>query len=479
MWASLYFPDLPLEIFSRGSDTDKDQALVITTGSGPQQILVAGNALARAQGLLPGMTLSAAYALLPSLWVQQRNNAAEQQALEQLAVWAGQFTSLVNLALPDALLLEIGGSLHLFGGMAALNRKIAAEVQELGYHSILAVAPTPLGALWLSRNRRSVVIDNQQDLRTALCALPLRSLDMPEKTHTALEAIGMRNIDDCLRLPRAGLARRFGQTLLNDLDKALGKLPDPRRPFVAPAQFKSHLLLPVDVHNSEALLFAARRLLLELHAFLLARDAGIQTMHLTLHHRQPPESDMTIGLVKPARDMAHLQSLLKTRLEQEQLREPVQELTLSAPHIMAMATKTRPLFHDGNEEQESWPVLLEKLRARLGDDAVHGIWTAAEHRPEYAWRYCAPGESGPALSTPSRPLWLLPDPMPLKQVRQRPWFAGELILQQGPERIESGWWDGREVQRDYFIAKNPHGEHLWVFRNHHEPGKWFLHGIFG
>jgi protein ImuB len=69
--------------------------------------------------------------------------------------------------------------------------------------------------------------------------------------------------------------------------------------------------------------------------------------------------------------------------------------------------------------------------------------------------------------------------MPLKQVRQRPWFAGELILQQGPERIESGWWDGREVQRDYFIAKNPQGEHLWVFRNHHEPGKWFLHGIFG
>jgi protein ImuB len=59
-----------------------------------------------------------------------------------------------------------------------------------------------------------------------------------------------------------------------------------------------------------------------------------------------------------------------------------------------------------------------------------------------------------------------------------------LSLLAGPERIESGWWDEGEAsgegitgdqRRDYFVARNPQGEWLWVFRD--EAG-WFLHGGF-
>ena len=60
--------------------------------------------------------------------------------------------------------------------------------------------------------------------------------------------------------------------------------------------------------------------------------------------------------------------------------------------------------------------------------------------------------------------------------KSRPW-----VLRDGPERIESGWWDGADVRRDYFVAENPRGEIVWIYRDHRygiDDGEWFLHGVF-
>ena len=54
-----------------------------------------------------------------------------------------------------------------------------------------------------------------------------------------------------------------------------------------------------------------------------------------------------------------------------------------------------------------------------------------------------------------------------------------LRLMSEPERIETGWWDGGEVARDYYTAVDLHGVRLWVFRERDEPHGWFLHGVFG
>jgi protein ImuB len=56
---------------------------------------------------------------------------------------------------------------------------------------------------------------------------------------------------------------------------------------------------------------------------------------------------------------------------------------------------------------------------------------------------------------------------------------GPLSLIAGPERIESGWWDEADVKRDYFIAQTADLATLWVYRDRRQPGRWFLHGIFG
>ena len=74
-------------------------------------------------------------------------------------------------------------------------------------------------------------------------------------------------------------------------------------------------------------------------------------------------------------------------------------------------------------------------------------------------------------------MWLLPQPQALNTQQGRPYYAGLLTLIQGPERIESGWWDQHPVIRDYYIAHHPCGHLYWLFK-HLKEQRWYLHGLF-
>ena len=64
-----------------------------------------------------------------------------------------------------------------------------------------------------------------------------------------------------------------------------------------------------------------------------------------------------------------------------------------------------------------------------------------------------------------------------KRVR---WGRRDLVITRswGPERVETGWWRGADVRRDYYAAETAAGERFWVFRDL-ASGEWFLHGVFG
>jgi protein ImuB len=143
-----------------------------------------------------------------------------------------------------------------------------------------------------------------------------------------------------------------------------------------------------------------------------------------------------------------------------------------------LAPGSRELFPGLDRPHAPDPDLLDRLRARLGAKAVRGLALAADHRPERAWRWCAPGEAGSGCGRADRPLWLLPEPLALETRNRRPWWDGELALGQERERIETGWWDGFEVARDYFVAKTERGGRLWIYREIKGGRGWFLHGLF-
>ncbi len=473
LWLCLHMGSLSADVFTRAGTVR--EPFVVVAGEGTRQAVVAASARAAHAGVRRGMALGAAHGLLPGLSVFRRDGAAEAAALSRLAAWAGRFTPFVSLSPPREILLEVAGSLRLFGGPDALWTKVADGIRGLGYAARMALAPTPLGAALLARARPGTRVAGTAGLEPAIAFVPLDVLDLAPEALAAFRALGLSRVGDCLALPRAGLVRRFGEEPLRSLDRALGRLPDPREPFVPPSRFEGRLPLPAETAAVEPLLFAARRLLLELEGYLAARGEGAGEIRLALFHGEGRATRLEVGLVSPARDPAYLSGILRERLAATRIPEPVSAVGLSVETVLPLSPVNRELWREAARDvKDAWPALVERLRARLGGTAVQGLAVAAEHRPERSFIRTKASRGSEPWAAPRfglRPFWLLPLPAPLARER--------VTLLAGPERIESGWWDGDDVRRDYFVAEDSRGSRLWVFRERGGERRWYLHGIFG
>jgi protein ImuB len=387
------------------------------------------------------------------LWVALHLPGLQRGTLETLAGWACQFTPRVALE-PDALLLEVEGSLRYFGGREALLGALEGGLRELGLQALPATAATALAALWRARGGDR-----------PLHELPLGVLREDE---AFFDQIGIKTVGELLMMPREGLAQRCGQQLIDELDRALGRLPEPHVFFTPPERFCARLELPAEVAHAEALLFGARRLLLQLEGLLAARHAGVRAFTLRLAHVDGSAGEVRIELASVARDAGRFCELLREKLFALDLRQPVEAIALEAADFAQLAGRSRGIFGDDAAEAEDWARLVERLQARLGRDAACGITPSPDHRPEQAWRRVEPGEWDPRefVQPGPRPAWLLDRPVSIEEEK--------LALMAGPERIACGWWDGDETRRDYFVAGLGAGV-AWVFR---EEGRWYVHGFF-
>ena len=480
LWMALHFSRLPLEVFARGAPGTPP--LAVASASGRAAVIVATDRQAAERGVRRGMSTATACALASGLRILARDAAIERTALKRVAAWALQFTSAASIAEPADVLLEAEGSQKLFGSLENLRRRIRAGLVELGYEASIACAPTPLAAQLFAHAGLEICIRDAGMLRDELEKLPVSLLDPAPETPAMLERFGVRTMGECLRLPRAGLARRLGRGLLEDLDRALGRLPDPRPPFVPPPTFHAVLPLPAPVEQSAALLFAARRLLTELCGSLAAAGSGVQRLNFTLAHEDHADTPVDLSLVAATRDPVHLIAVFRERLARLELPRPVVAITLAAAEFFPLAARSLSFLPDARDHAETAVRLIENLRARLGDGAVCSPFIHPDYRPEHAWQACEPGKAA-ASATPatsiSRPLWLLASPPRLGEAGASPCWEGPLSLLAGPERIETGWWDGNCIARDYFVARNPAQSLLWIYRERDAAGGWYLHGIFG
>lgn len=448
--------------------------------------VLAADPVAAAAGILPGHKLSTALGLLPGLRACERDPAREARALADLACWAGRFTPTVSLAPPAALLLEIGGCRRLFGGIEAIVAAVLDGCRVQGWSVDWAVAPTPLGARWLARAGAAASYESLAALQAALADLPCAVPDWPAEVLARLDAFGLRRLGELSAQPAGGLRRRIGNGPLDDLLRARGELPDPQRAFVFPERFAAGLELPSRVEFAEGLAFAAQRLFAALAGWLQVRQMLLRAGSLQLTHDDGSTSVLPLRFGEPCADEGRFMRLLREHLSRLQLVAPVEALHLTADEVVARPDASAGLF-DQALQGEGAAACIERLRARLGDDAVHSLALHADHRPECASRsddpagiFAAKAASTATFGKP-RPLWLLPAPQPLAEHVDGPHWHGPLQLVTRSERLESGWWDSGEpsavgdLRRDYFVARTGEGQWAWIFR---DAQGWFLHGLF-
>jgi protein ImuB len=478
LWLGLYFPQLPLEVFERARQHGGAFA-VVARDRGRERISRC-NAAAAAYGIQPGLALPAALALHAGLGVCARDEAREAQALQELAAWAYQFSARLAFE-PSLLLLEVGASARLFGGVQRLLDWVVREAGQLGYSLGHALAPTPTAAGLLARRRPGRQVLDRAGLAGQVEDIPLRQLTRDAGVRELMQHIGLATIGDALALPRAELIRRTGPALALLLDRLLGVVPDPRDEWQPPCRFAQRIELLGEIERSTALVFPARRLMVALCGFLRGHGGGAQRLQWCLEHRDWPESSFEQGLLDPSRDADHMLEVFRERIERLELQAPVVAIRLRVDDWLAFDERSLAMFDAGPRNDHA---LLERLGNRLGEQRVRSLRCCADHRPERAWQLCTPGDpaAGSAIAPASlhhraQPPWLLAQPRPLRDAAGQPVYGGVLRLEQPPQRIEAGWWDGGDITRDYFVAHSVAGERLWVFQDRRSGG-WYLHGLF-
>jgi len=479
-WLAIRLPHLSLDLFSRGQ-ARQDKPLAISDIRQRREVLIACNPAASKTGISPGMAVTAAQAICHTLQLLPRNRQREYEALQRLAAWCYQYSSQVCLPQQGkmqgslgegraVLWLEAAGSERLFGSPAELGQRLERELGQLGYHAMVGSAATPEAA-WLAA-ARALHIASSGDIRGQLGSLPLQQLPLDKTQKDALETMGFRLLGDVLRLPRKALTRRFGPAVADYIDHLLGTRPDPRVAWQPPQNFSSRLELPAEIRASQALLFPLKRQLEELCGVLRGGDTAVQSLELTLRHADHADTCLAIGMQTPTQDAERLLRLLRERLERLRLPQAVREIQLATPHLLPFTASQGSLFRDSpSEQQQDMDRLAERLQARLGEAAVSGITGVEDHRPEYSWRPRALHEQAQCTPMVHRPSWLLQKPKRCDIARYQ--------LLAGPERIETGWWDGRDCRRDYYIVRDDSGGTLWAFHEYKPRQGWFLHGVFG
>lgn len=415
--------------------------------------------------------------------------------LHGLSTWALQFSPRVAIV-EDAVVLEVDGSVRLFGGRRALRDRIVVDALELDVGQV-AWAPTSLAAIAFARAGKENGVRGA--LTSLLDPLPMHVLAAVRPHLTTLTQLGCRTLGDVRALPRGGISRRFDKHLLVAMDQAYGLRPEAHVWMELPETFKARLELMSRVDTAPALLFGARRLVMQLCGWLAARHAGTTAFVLRwVHDAMRPKGsgaggELTIRTAAPMRDVEHLCRLLAENLAKTTLEAPAGDIELEALDVQALEELSKSLLPDPAQSGESLTLVLERVAARLGPEKVLRPMLVEDHRIEWQTQWQpAPQpmpKKRPRRSRFPQPSFVLPKPLRLGMQGETPLYQGRLQLIAGPHRIEGGWWHrvregdeetSRTVVRDYWVAKSPHAGVLWVFHERLAGDQiaWYLHGAF-
>lgn len=427
---------------------------------------------------------------------QSPSSSPSTDALNGLATWCLQFTPNVTIIEVSAVAMEVETSARLFGGKRHLAQRVREECAELGVQS-LSWAPTSLAALALARCRIRNGLSKPLD--QTLDALPLESLSAVQAHAPTLARLGCQTLGQVRALPRGGLSRRFDAALLEGLDRAYGLRPDGYAWVTVPESFHMKLELMSRVEHAPAILFGARRLLLQMCGWLAARRAGVTAFTLRWCHdvmRSKTAGDggeLTIRTAEATRNIEHLSRLLAENLAKVTLLASVGDLELIAVDVRPLEETSQALLPDPKRAGESLALVLERIAARLGPERVLRPVLREDHRME--WQVLWKPASQPAprkIAEPQdlpQPSFMLAAPLRLAVRANRPLYQGALQLLSGPHCVEGGWWDrvtqdgdttNRTVVRDYWVALSEHAGVLWIYQTRlaGDDTAWWLQGVF-
>lgn len=427
--------------------------------------------------------------------------AADLRRLRELAVFCQAYSPLVGLeegSAPESIWLDISGSEALFGGELGLAETLQSQLAQQKIQIRVAIADT-WGAAWavshFGNAAISVVPAGEQ--KKWLFSLPVAALRLSDVIQQSLQALSVATIGQLLRLPRASLPSRFGNELVRRADQALGLAPEILTVHQLAEPLFSEWLFEEPVSDRQSLDHVCEILLERLLVKLDERRAGLR--ELACHWLGTVAEPTLLRLLRPTTNRRHLQNLLRLQCEQRIFTSGVHGVRMEVAEIGLPPVRQATLFGDDADDRhpQALAELVDRLSIRLGRQAVLRPRLDSDPQPEFACQ-SVPWLDEPRLDEPvfhqagimpsasrlrCRPLRLLRTPQPLSMQAVSAQGLPSRVNQSnvvrisGPERIETGWWRGADVKRDYYSLDLANGATLWIFLDR-DTRHWFLHGVF-
>ncbi len=478
--ACFLIPQLPLQAALRAHPDDdtaqKAVALMQTTRG--RRTVHSCNTIARRSGIRAGMDRSTARGLCNDLLLVDACDTQTQQALDALADVLGQFSPVVSLFPPDAIVVDLTGIRPESVSLDALSK----AALSIGIQAHVALGHSPFAARALATVHAQSPLHRPNKEQQLLANLHLSSIQLPPDTLKALAVIGIHTLDAFLSLPSAAVARRFGAVAHRRWKEAKGMRVVALPPYRPQSPVSETRTVDDPIERMDLLSFHLKTLVDRVLQRVRGRNRGIEELTVTLIpvRNDPNHVYRTVlDLGRPQTDATLLLQLLRERLGHNPPQAPIEQIRITVSRDAPLNHQQLTLFGD-----PAAPEPIELTAVRLVG-LLHGeerLVTALrdDYRPEQAYErvpFNAQAQDSSTFSlSAERPVRLLPIPQALSQ-----WNAERLEplwpALSGPERLQGGWWDGRPAARDYWVVAEPTGKRSWVYRDH-RTGGWYLHGMF-
>ena len=487
---SIWFPRLASDIALRRRPLEGPFALTHRAGNADH--LHCLDRRAEEHGLHRGMALADARAICPDLNTRQADLVREASALATLRRWCGRYSPMVARDGSDALILDITGVPHLFGGEPELQDDLHARLERAGLGAASAIAGTRGAAAALARHGGGIIAEDA--LADGIGTLPVSALRLDEKTAQGLSRVGLDRIADLASLPRGPLAKRFGKGLVLRLDQALGLQREPVAPEAELPHFGVRMTLPEPIGLHSDVMAALSRLLGRLCQTLAHYHHGARRLRLELQRVDRETAHVEIGLARPMRDPDRIACLFVKGVEAVDA-----GFGIEAVRLVAHVTEKLPPEQLGGgsvvKEDDAMSDLFSCLGNRLGFERVLRLLPAERKIPELSFlrapAACSEAEVPPPRRGPDRPMLIFPPEPVTAQAMRQPghppaafrWrrMRFTTLRATGPERIAPEWWlddpAWRSGLRDYWRIETREGLRLWLFYTPQDPN-WFAQGEF-
>jgi protein ImuB len=467
-WVYLHFNSLQLD-----SIFIEDNSTPVAVINSKNNEIVQLNSAAIEEGLTLGMGLGSAAALSSNLQVHPYDQSIEKQRLSRIAQWLYLVTADISLFEPDGILLRCSNMLSLYPNMKIFWQTVVSHLNSMNVHYFYASGHSPYAARLLAKKGINTVTDDVNRIKRMLSKPDLTYTDLSNKTIIQLNRVGVRNVGQLLTLSLAEVAKRFDSDLVTYVGRLTGQLHHGVTFYHPPEQFKQYLELLFEISNVQRLEQPLKKVFTLLERFLQLRNKITHNLHIQFHLRDAENTSVVINSAQGEYQADKWLALSQLTLESLNISAPIMAITVEVKRLENSHIERADLFAD-KKGSISPQELISTLQAKLSKAQVKGIRHIDEHRPELATQYCEPlykssfnASAKSAHNLLFRPSFLLPSPQPLIE---------QVKIQQGPERIVTGWWDNQQVIRDYFIARSAYGRWLWIYRTPEQ--KWFIHGFF-